>query len=102
MNTENNLSEEAVQQLGRLFWDHPLAPEDLKTYPAWVVERVLEYGSLSDVALLRDQMGRQAFISTVASAQRLSRKTANFWHLILETEKPPCTKKHCRNTAWNC
>ena len=101
MDTINILSEEAVRQLARLFWDHPLLPEDIRKYPVWVVERVLEYGSLSDVTLLRDEMGMKAFLSTVASAKRLSPKTANFWNVIMETEETACTRKHSRNTAWN-
>lgn len=88
----------AVKQLGRLFWDHPLRPGDLKAYPVWVVERVLEYGTLSDVEMLRDQMGRQAFLTAIASAQRMSPKTANLWRHMLKIEGIPCTKKYSRNT----
>ena len=94
--------QKVVKQLGRLFWDHPLSTDDLKAYPVWIVERVLEYGNLSDVEALRDQMGRQAFLTTVASAQRMSPKTANFWRNMLKIEGIPCTKKYSRNTAWNC
>ncbi|MFU8781377.1 MAG: helix-turn-helix domain-containing protein [Kiritimatiellia bacterium] len=93
--------QDTVDQLARLFWDHPLMIDDLETYPIWVVERVLEFGSLSDIALLRARMGPQAFLKAVAAAQRLSPKTANFWQHILKMEGIPCTKKYSRNTAWN-
>lgn len=91
----------AAKQLARLFWDHPLTPKDLEAHPVWVVERVLEYGTLADVALLRDQMGRKAFLTATAVAQRLSPRTATFWKHMLHMEGIPCTKKYSRNTAWN-
>jgi len=97
----NRDQQNAVKQLARLFWDHPLTAEDLETYPIWVVERVLEFGSLSDIAFLRERMGQQAFLTAVATAQRLSPKTANFWQNILQLEGIICTKKYSRNTAWN-
>lgn len=100
-NTPIPTPQDAVDQLARLFWDHSLTTEDLKKYPIWVVERVLEFGSLSDVALLRARMGTQAFLKAVATAQRLSPKTANFWQHILKMEGIRCTKKYSRDTAWN-
>lgn len=99
--TSSRTPQKAIKQIGRLFWDHPLTTDDIKTYPVWIVERVLEYGNLTDVEVLRDLMGRQAFLKTVASAQRVSPKTANFWRNMLKTEGILCTKKHFRNTAWN-
>lgn len=93
--------QDSVDQLARLFWDHPLTVDDLETYPIWIVERVLDFGSLSDIALLRARMGLQAFLKAVASARRLSPRTANFWQNILKMEGIPCTEKYSRNTAWN-
>ncbi len=100
-NTPIPTPQDAVDPLARLFWDHPLTADDLETYPIWVVERVLDFGSLPDVALLRARMGPQAFLKAVAAAQRLSPKTANFWQHILKMEGIRCTKKYSRNTAWN-
>jgi len=92
---------EALDVLGRLFWDHKLKAEDLEVHPVWVVERVLEYGKLNDVRLLRQVMGKQAFLLTVADAERVSPRTRNFWAQILELEGRPCTKAYSRHTAWN-
>jgi len=91
----------ACAQLRRLFWDHPLVPEDLRTHSAWVVERVLEYGRLDDIYALCACMGRKEFLSAVAAAGRLSPRTRNFWGQILELEGIPCTRKYSRNTAWS-
>ena len=92
---------EACARLRRLFWDHPLRESDLEAHPAWVVERVLEYGALADIHALSNTIGRKAFLEAVAASTRLSPRTATFWRLILEMEGMPCTKKYSRNTAWN-
>ena len=92
---------EVAKRLRRLFWDHPLRADDVDKHPVWVVERVLEYGTLADLDALRDLMGRRAFLAAVASARRLSPKTRNFWRHMLAMEGIPCTKKYSRNTAWN-
>ena len=57
---------EVAKRLSRLFWDHPLTAGDLDAHRIWVVERVLEYGTLDDIDMLRDLMGRQAFLAAVA------------------------------------
>jgi transcriptional regulator with XRE-family HTH domain len=90
-----------VERLGRLFWDHPLALEDLERHPTWVVERVLEYGALEDIHLLCDLMGREVFLATAATAHRVSPRTRGFWEQILNLEGIACTRKYSRNTAWN-
>jgi transcriptional regulator with XRE-family HTH domain len=93
---------ELVSRLGRLFWDSKLTVEKAHQHPGWVVERVLEVGNLEDVELLREAMGREAFLKAVASvAERLSAKTRSFWQQILTMEGVTCTKKYSRNTAWN-
>ena len=87
--------------LKRLFWDHSLVEEDLETYPVWVVERVLDYGTLDDVRVLRACMGKDAFLHAVVKAHRVSPRTRSFWCHILEMEGMPCTREYFRNTAWN-
>jgi transcriptional regulator with XRE-family HTH domain len=92
----------AAKRLRRLFWDHRLVASDFSRYPVWVVERVLEYGNLSDIRTLTALMGRSRFLHTVADATRVSARTRCFWRQILEQEGIPCTKKRFRSTPWNC
>jgi transcriptional regulator with XRE-family HTH domain len=79
--------------LQRLFWDCRLEDKDLERYPVWVVERVLEYGSLKDISFLVKRLGRRHFLETVSRVQFKSAKTRNFWKSILERENIACTKK---------
>lgn len=92
---------QGVTQLRRLFWDHHLVASDFDKHPVWVIERVLEYGSLEDVRVLMSVYGKQRFLELTASAKRVSPRTAALWRSLLEQEGIPCTKKFSRNTAWN-
>ncbi len=89
-----------VRQLKRLFWDRPLRSDDLTRYPQWVIQRVLEYGSLKDVKMLMRWMGREVFLDGVSLARLHSPKTTNFWHKLLEREGIACTKRSSPSTAW--
>lgn len=91
-----------MDNLKRLFWDHPLVEEDLEIHTVWVTERVLEYGSLEDVHILQRRLGKDRFLHAAAAAERVSLRTRNFWRQMLEMEGMTCTRKYSRNTAWNC
>ena len=92
---------QTVSKIRRLFWDHPLKTKDLTAHTVWAVERVLEYGTIEDIRVMRGFLGKTAFLQTVAAAGRLSPRTRDFWRHILESEGIPCTKAFCRDTAWN-
>ncbi len=90
------------RKLKRLFWDRKLRQKDLETYPIWILERVLEYGSLEDLRFLIERWGRRAFLERVAQARFQSAKTETFWNLLLQREGISCTKKFCRRAARPC
>ncbi|MFO7871524.1 MAG: helix-turn-helix transcriptional regulator [Kiritimatiellia bacterium] len=90
-----------LRRLKRLFWDRPLRKSDLKRYPLWVVERVIEYGQMSDIHFLMRYMERRTFLEYVSRARFASRRTEKFWKKMLAKEGIPCTRKFSRNTAWN-
>lgn len=76
----------AFRRLGRLFWDRRLRKRDLEDYPLWVIERVLEYGSLQDVRCLVEMMGKETFLQRVALIRFKSAKTQSFWLEMLKRE----------------
>ena len=88
-----------IAQLKRLFWDVPLRTEHLEEYPAWVVERVLEYGTLRDVQILLQFLEREKFLDIVSRINFKSTRTRIFWRQILKKENRPCTKKFFRQEA---
>ena len=94
-------AEEVIGRIERLFWDRKPRPEDLSRYPRWVLERVLEFGNLSDVRALIGHYGRDGFLELVSSCRFSSSRTSVFWENILKREKPECTKKHCPRAVEN-
>jgi transcriptional regulator with XRE-family HTH domain len=91
-----------MRELQRLFWDRKLRYRDLDEYPLWVLERVLEYGSLEDVRSLAARMGHRRFLERVAQVRFKSARTENFWQLMLKREGVSCTKKYSRKEARPC
>lgn len=88
-----------VLTLQRLFWDRSLRKRDLEQYPLWVVGRVLEYGTLTDVRTLVAAMGRDRFLRYVARAPLRSSRTRALWQAILRKEGLTCTRKFSRPAA---
>ena len=90
------------RELRRLFWDRRLRKQDLKVFPLWVLERVLEYGSLEDVRFLTLRMGHKKFLENVSRVKFKSSRTENFWRIILQREGISCTKKFSRKEVRPC
>ena len=91
-----------LRELRRLFWDRRLREQDLKDFPLWVLERVLEYGSLEDVRFLTLRMGHKKFLENVSRVKFKSSRTENFWRIILQREGISCTKKFSRKEVRPC
>lgn len=91
---------EVVRQLERLFWDQDLSVQQLRLYPSWVIRRVLEYGSLKDVQVLMQWLGRDEFLRLVSELRFETEKTRVFWRQMLGREGvTPCTNESFRREA---
>lgn len=88
-----------IRRLKRLFWDSPLKAEHFSLYPAWVVERVLDYGALKDVQSLIHLFGRERFLEIVSGIRFKSARTGSFWQSILKKENIKCTQKSFQQEA---
>lgn len=62
-----------------LFWDINFGKLDVKKYPRYVIERVLEYGDLKHVRWMFKTYPKRTIIKTVKESRQLSPKSANFW-----------------------
>ncbi len=92
-----------VDRLGRLFWDVPLTERHFEENTLWVVERVLEYGTLEDLHGLIADLGRDRFLELVAAARLVSARTRTFWEEMLAKEGTECTRRYSRpeaETSW--
>lgn len=67
------------QFLKPLFWDIDFEKLDVKKYPRYVIERILEYGDLKHVRWMFKTYPKRTIVETVKKSRQLSLKSANFW-----------------------
>jgi hypothetical protein len=66
----------------KYFWDCDFNKLNLQTYPEFIIERVLFYGTLQDIQWIYKQVNESLFIKTATSSRRLDNRTKNFWKVI--------------------
>lgn len=78
--------------LAPLFWDQPLDTLDAEAHASFVLERVLEYGSLEAArwALATYGPGRLREFLRRRGVRVLSRKTLSLWTVLLGLEGEEC------------
>ena len=92
--------------LHRLFWDCRPESIDPEVQAPFVLERILEYGSLAAVrwALNTYGIGRVKEFLRDRGVRTLSRKTLSFWTLLLDLEAEACFERSSLNRSrpfWN-
>lgn len=69
------------------FWDIDPHALDVDQYQQFVIERILEYGDERAIRWLCHHFGAVQIKAVVCQSRRLSRRTANFWRLLLDIPK---------------
>jgi hypothetical protein len=67
-----------------LFWDTDPAHLDLQENKEYIIERTLELGDDKAVRWLFSIYPRSDIKEVLAKSRRISRKSANYWKLVLE------------------
>lgn len=70
-----------------LFWDMDIDKVDMDTYPAQIIQRVLEYGNLKDWQLILSYYGLEKIVSICRSLRTLDPKALSFICCISKTFK---------------
>jgi hypothetical protein len=78
-----------------LFWDCRTDTIDTESQAQFVLERVLEYGSLAAVRWALATFGAERIKEFLRhrGVRTLSRKTLSFWTLLLGIEEEPCFER---------
>lgn len=87
-----------------LFWDVCRDDVDMETHASFVVQRVLEYGTMSDWHLIRDYYGLDHIVSLCKAVRTLDPVCLSFVCAISNTPKEEFRCYHTRqsmNTPWN-
>ena len=80
---------------GHLFWDVERENVDMKSHAAFVVQRVLEYGTISDWRLLRDFYGIALIVELCKTMRALDPICLSF---ISAISKTPIEEFRCYHT----
>ena len=98
-------SQECIGRLSsHLFWDIDLAQADMDQAPAQIVQRVLEYGELSDWRLIRDYYGLDKIVEVCKQLRTLDPVCLSYICAISQTRKEDyrCYRTRQSNpTPWN-
>ncbi len=89
-----------------LFWDTRPGAVDTETHAFFVLERILEYGSLAAVRWAVQVYGTERIKTFLRQrgARVLSAKTLSFWTMLLSLEDEECFQRSSRSRSrpfWN-
>jgi hypothetical protein len=68
----------------KYFWDCNFNELSLKQYPKFVLERILNYGTLEDIKWIKKQVDENYFHQIATQSRRLDNKTLNYWRIIYQ------------------
>jgi len=89
------LSQDDLKQLSpHLFWD--VESVDWDQHPGFIVQRILEYGMLSDFLLLKSRVGIQTIADHAKRLRTLDRKAL---HLIAMLSNSDLSEFRCFTTT---
>lgn len=81
MNTQN------LKLNKTIFWDTPMRQIDPQKHADFIIQRVLEYGDKDDWQTIKKYYSLKQIKDAACSDRNLSKKSANFWSLILSIPK---------------
>lgn len=91
------------ERIKSLLWDSKIEDISLNTNAQYIIERVLEYGDISEDQWMLENFSKQEVVDTITKSKRLSAKTANYYSHIykinpaqIECLRNPYTQKQNR------
>lgn len=96
---------ELIGQLNKAyFWDVNITQMDEEKSKRLIIERVINYGNLSEIKLIREFYGIKEIRSTLCQLSYIDPKTLNFISLLFQVPKTKfkCyTRKQLTSQPWN-
>ncbi len=71
----------------KYFWETDFENLNKKDYSAYIIERILEYGDREAVIWMMKNFKKSQIKQILAEKRGISRKSANYWSLILDVPK---------------
>ncbi len=69
--------------LKKYFWDTDFNALDAKKHKKYILERILDMGDDHSVEWMRRTFSKKDILGVLKNNRRISKKSLNFWNLIL-------------------
>lgn len=86
--------------LKKYFWEVDFGKLDYKKKSDFVIKRILEYGDEKAVRWMFENYTRQRIKRVLCKYRGYSRKTANFWGIMLGVEKSKILSLKTKSDLW--
>lgn len=94
-----------IQQLNKAcFWDIDITKLDEQKSKRLIIERMINFGTLDEIKLIKEFYGIQAITTTLCSLNYIDPKTLNFVSILFQipkTEFKCYTKAQLTSQPWN-
>ena len=74
------------QNFKKYFWDTDFNSLNIEKHKKYIIERILEWGEDEAVKWLNNVFKKDEIINTLKTSRTISRKSLNFWNLIINAE----------------
>lgn len=68
----------------KYFWEIDLEKVDMRQCKQYIIERILEMGDERAIRWLRKNFSPREIKETLRKSRRISSRSLNYWHLILQ------------------
>ena len=72
------------EKFRKFFWDVDYDDLSMEKYPAFIAERLMNFGDLNGIRWLLAEVDLNFIRSIIKSSRNLNPKTRNYWQLMLE------------------
>ena len=94
MKTEDKRDDSMPDRIKRLFWDVNKETVDVVCHRAYIIRRIMDYGTIEDVKWMLRTYSPQEISEVLKKRRGLSRKSACFWaaYFNIPKEEIACLK----------
>jgi hypothetical protein len=75
------------------FWDVDFQTLSVDRASYFIISRLMEHGDEAAMSFVLKTYSREAMIDVLKTSRTLSRRSRNFWRILLETGSEPCIPK---------
>ena len=80
------MSNKLPEGFRKYFWDCNFKDLSIDKYPKFIIERILDYGTLKDIKWIKQSVSGTYFKRIATESRRLGKRTLNYWKTMYSDE----------------